>query len=116
MRKLATNLAEFIALEMRRLRDCAECYSNRQKYPRDWFTMVCEEPHIIVWIKINDAYWPAKLMSVNWTLNGSKTQVRLFASKTEMLWTECFLYSEEYPGNMNTRSACITAAMEVIII
>lgn len=102
---------------MRRFRKCAECYSNRHKYQRNWSTMLCDEPHLIVWAEYLEEYWPAKVMKVE-IKPSVKVYVQLFAERadTEISDPECFVYSEEYPGDAKTHPAYINAAIEVIII
>lgn len=103
----------FIDEKMESLNKCAECYSNETQYPNDWFTMVCAEPHIIVWVKIRKEYLPAKLMSID----GSKVHVRVFDdehSKADVLASKCSLYSERYPGKMRELSENIKKAKKVV--
>lgn len=109
---LVSNLLWFIDIEMDGLKKCSECYSNAVKYPDDWFTMVCDEPHLIVWVKYARDYWPAKLMSVD----GSKIHVRFFAERTnaDVPASKCIQYTEGYPIKRKKPSDSIKAAKKVI--
>lgn len=90
-------LQQFVSDEIDGLKKCGECYSNANYYPNNWFTMVCDEPHILAWVKFQGCnYWPVKVMAVN----GRILSVRFFGDHThaEVSASKCFLYSTECPG------------------
>lgn len=113
-RKLAKKLKLCIDHEMDSSKKCSQCYSNATEYPDDWFTMVCAKPHLIVWAKIqkNGQYLPAKLISID----GSRVHVRFFPEHTsaDLSASQCFLYSEEYPGKRKELPNSMEKAKEVV--
>lgn len=59
-------LMTFTRREMDSIRLCHECYKNANEHPADWFSMVCNERHPVVWAKQDTyPYWAAKLMASN---------------------------------------------------
>ncbi|XP_031639274.1 protein kinase C-binding protein 1-like [Contarinia nasturtii] len=78
---------------------CAECYMNALNHPNDWFTMVCDEAHLLVWASVKGyPYWPGKLMYAN--LAKDICYVRFFGKhdNAEVSHRNCYLYSEKNPG------------------
>lgn len=62
---IADLLKDMVHDEIDGLRKCADCYANAHAHPENWFTMVCNEPHIIAWAKFQGCnYWPVKVMMV----------------------------------------------------
>lgn len=59
-------LLKFTRDELHSIRLCHECYANANEHPNEWFSMVCNEHHPVVWAKLETyPYWPAKLMRRN---------------------------------------------------
>lgn len=84
--EIAKSLVDYLEVEIESVKKCAECYSNEYKYPDTYFTMVCNEPHLIVWAKKTGFnFWPAKLMSID----GQLINVSNFHMIN--LWMCCFL-------------------------
>lgn len=85
------------------LRKCSNCYANAHTYPENWFTMVCDEPHIVAWAKFQGCnFWPVKIMSAI----GRKLSVRFFGDHThaDIAATKCYLFSEESPAGKAAKS------------
>lgn len=112
-RSTAEELKELLEDEIDGLKKCGECYSNANYHPNEWFTMVCDEPHIIAWAKFQGCnYWPVKVMSVN----GRILSVRFFGDHThsDVAASKCFLYSKESPvKSAKARGALYKAAINV---
>lgn len=91
---------ERVCAEVESVLKCTQCHINAEIDRWNWFTMVCDVPHLIVWAhKRNSRYWPAKVMSVN-ELKGM-VNVRFFGGfqKHENVpISKCFLYSKSGPG------------------
>ncbi|XP_055306173.1 MYND-type zinc finger-containing chromatin reader ZMYND8-like [Sitodiplosis mosellana] len=97
MVKTAKSLEEYLEHEIKSVKKCIECYSNANKHPTNWSTMVCAKPHLVLWAKvIGYNYWPGKCMKVE----GDMVNVRFFGDYTEadVLATNCFLYSKTNPS------------------
>lgn len=45
-------LLDYFKEEIESVKKCAQCYRNANEAPNDWFTLVCDEPHLIVWAKM----------------------------------------------------------------
>lgn len=72
---------------------------NASEHPNDWFTMVCEQPHLLLWAKQKTyPYWPAKLMSVNSDKN--TVDVRFFGGHSRSVLTpkDCLMFSRKNPS------------------
>lgn len=104
-------LLEVTIAEISDIRMCHECYLNKKENPDKWFTMVCNEPHLLVWVKRKscEPYWPAKLMTIN-DDDSSTVNVRFFSdgsSKDDnnnfihrlvtVASNDCLLYTEHCP-------------------
>lgn len=88
-------MLDHIRDEIPKGKHCGECYRNSKKYPNCWFAMVCNEPHLVVWIERHDSlYWPAKLMSID-SLRGF-LHLQFFGdhSEVEVLSSSCFLCAD----------------------
>lgn len=112
--QVATMLKDVVADEIDGLRKCANCYANAHMYPENWFTMVCNEPHIIAWAKFQGCnFWPVKVMSVI----GRKLSVRFFGDHThaDISTAKCYLFSEQSPAGKSgkMRGAQYKNALEV---
>lgn len=108
----ARYLLNYINGEIESIKKCAECYSQAFNYPKRWFTMVCTEPHLIVWAKIvGFNYWPAKLMSID----DQQVNVRFFGDHThaDVSAKNCFLYSKKIPKASQTKTPEYRAALKV---
>lgn len=38
--------------EIESVKKCAECFINAHDKPNNWFTLVCNNPHLLVWAKL----------------------------------------------------------------
>lgn len=75
---------------------CAECYLGANQNPQNYFTDVCQQPHLLIWVKMKKfPYWPAKLMS----LYDNMANVRFFHEKTNarVPIVDCLMYSLDPP-------------------
>ena len=82
---------------------CGTCYANAHAYPDNWFTMVCDEPHIVAWAKFQGCnFWPVKIMAAV----GRKLSVRFFGDHThaDIAATKCFLFSEQSPAGKSAKT------------
>ncbi|XP_055306176.1 MYND-type zinc finger-containing chromatin reader ZMYND8-like [Sitodiplosis mosellana] len=98
--KAARALLNCIIEDVQSAKVCFECYLNANKHPDQWFSMVCDEPHLIIWIKKTGAnYWPAKLIKI---VTGQEVKVRLFGdhSYVDVSSSNCLLYSESSPSRI----------------
>lgn len=50
--KTSRILIDYFNEEIDSVKKCAECYRNANDAPDNWFTLVCDEPHLIVWAKM----------------------------------------------------------------
>lgn len=65
--------------------------------------MLCEHPHILVWAKCDDDYWPAKAMAMTTISNENRIYVQYFGGSRRCAYvepTECFLYSTIHPNGI----------------
>lgn len=89
-------LKDVVNEEIDGLRKCSTCYANAYADPENWFTMVCDEPHIVAWAKFHGCnYWPVKIMSAI----GRKLSVRFFGdhAHADVGAVKCYLFSEDSP-------------------
>ncbi|XP_031639284.1 protein kinase C-binding protein 1-like [Contarinia nasturtii] len=94
--EMAALLGNNFKEEIDSLQSCFECYMNALNHPNDWFTMVCEEPHLIVWSKVRGyPYWPGKIMCVD----VNDIYVNFFGEHENVIVSseKCFLYSDTNP-------------------
>lgn len=104
MVKTAKSLEKYTEMEIKSVKKCLECYSNANKYPNDWCTMVCSKVHPVIWGKvIGYKYWPGKAYSAN----QQSVSVRFFGDRTEadIAITNCFLYSAKNPSSKPVKSS-----------
>ncbi|XP_031639189.1 protein kinase C-binding protein 1-like [Contarinia nasturtii] len=99
----ANRFLTYVNAEVESIQCCFQCYKHSQIDRHHWFTMLCDEPHLLVWAYMkNFRYMPAKLMLI---LDGNRVTVRFFGGyhKQEDVATKnVFLYSEENPGKART--------------
>lgn len=96
-------LKDVVKEEIDGLRKCSTCYANAHAYPDNWFTMVCDEPHIVAWAKFQGCnFWPVKIMSAI----GRKLSVRFFGDHThaDIAAAKCYLFSEQSPAGKAAKS------------
>ena len=109
----AKDVLNCIDAEILFIKKCAECYIEAVKRnPKQSFTMVCTEPHLIVWARLGGfSYWPAKLMSATEHM----VNVRFFGDYThaDIPANNCYLYSKSSPKDPRYKSSQYRAAVEV---
>lgn len=85
---------------------CHQCYyrSNTQS---NWFTAVCDPPHLLVWARINghSDYEPAKVLGLNGS-GAKKLDVRFFADHEMAIIpaSNCYLFSKSKPLKTNQQT------------
>lgn len=92
-------LVKFTRNELYSIRLCHECYKNANDHPANWFLMVCEERHPVVWAKLDTyPYWPAKLMACNESEN--MVDVRFFGDNEQarVMSSFCTTYTKHCPS------------------
>ena len=118
MVKTAKSLKTYTEMEIKSIKTCTECYSNANKYPTEWCTMVCSKLHLVVWGKVvGYNYWPGKCMSIHST--GQLVNIRFFGDHTEadIAATNCFLYSTKNPSSKPVKSSdTYKSALKVIYL
>lgn len=93
------------------IRTCAECFENWINDPHNYFSNVCNNPHLIIYAKAEGfPYWPSKLMSIN----GNMANVAFFGDHTQadVPLKKCILYAKRNPIQ-NARPSEFTSALEV---
>lgn len=81
---------------------CHQCYyrSNTQE---NWFTAICNPPHLLVWARINghSDYAPAKVLGLNGggRAAAKRVDVRFFADHEMAVISpaNCYLFSKQKP-------------------
>lgn len=58
----ADSVKDYCADNTRLIEACSKCFINKSKDPINWFTDVCDSRHRVVWAKIQQFYWPAKVL------------------------------------------------------
>lgn len=99
--RIVKRLQKFCIKEIYDIEMCHQCYyrSNTQS---NWFTAVCNPPHLLVWARISghSGYAPAKVLGLN---GGSaatkKVDVRFFADHEMAVIpsSNCYLFSKRKP-------------------
>lgn len=120
--RMVKRLEKFCMKEIYDIEMCHQCYlrSNTQA---NWFTAVCDPPHLLVWTRINhlSCYAPAKVLG----LNGSsaalkKVDVRFFADHEMALVpaSNCYLFAKKAPSDKLYEQTKFkqTTALQVIIV
>ncbi|XP_031639200.1 uncharacterized protein LOC116351257 [Contarinia nasturtii] len=107
----ASALVTYLRDAIDSIQSCIECYMNALNHPNDWFTMVCDEPHLLVWAKMKGyPYWPVKLMRVD----EQKVLIRFFEDHQNakiMAKKNCFLYSHTNPAPLGYISIAYKSAL-----
>lgn len=87
----------YVRNEIDNLDTCPECYYTASENPQKHFTEVCQQPHLLIWVKMREGpCWPAKLMSIY----DNMAKVRFFQDKTNNVKVPivgCLLYSRDPP-------------------
>lgn len=94
-------LENFCMKEVYDMEMCHTCYykSNTQT---QWFTAVCDPPHLLVWTRINHLheYAPAKVLGLTGgTATSKKIDVRFFGDHEMSVVpsSNCYLFSKRKP-------------------
>lgn len=97
LKKVADELFELCHRDVKSIRACANCFEYWINDSDDYFTKVCDKPHMLVYAKLDRfPYWPAKVMSIH----GNVADVEFFGDHTQadIPMANCYLYSKQYPG------------------
>lgn len=99
--RIAKRLENFCMKEIYDIFMCHQCYhkSNTQS---NWFTGVCDPPHLLVWARVNghSDYAPAKVLGlIGSNASTKKIDVRFFGDHemAAISASNCFLYSDRKP-------------------
>lgn len=97
--KAAKSLVDLLEAEIYNLALCRQCYKNAYEHPENSFTMLCDHPHLLLWVNCGKyGFWPSKLMRCE---DDGTVTVRYFGDYTNATInsTECLLFSEKTPVN-----------------
>lgn len=120
--RIAKRLEKFCMKEIYDIEMCYQCYlrSNTQT---NWFTAVCNPPHLLVWARVNNqsGYAPAKILGLNGNAAARKVDVRFFADHEMALVSSsnCYVFSKQVPsGNFHeqTKFKRVTALQVIIVL
>lgn len=93
---IARQLEKWCVLEMYNIEMCSQCF-GRAIDSSDWFTEVCDPPHLMVWAKVAGyPWWPAKLIGIA----SNRLDVRFFGDyeMATVSAQECYLYPSKNPN------------------
>ncbi|XP_031637195.1 zinc finger MYND domain-containing protein 11-like isoform X2 [Contarinia nasturtii] len=105
--KYAIKQLGFLKVEIDSVKKCIQCHihANDIVTRPNWFTMVCDRPHIIVWAKQSKKYLPGKVMCAN----EQGVNVRFFGGTLEYRLNanvhKCLLYSKQSLNNTSTEQS-----------
>lgn len=89
--------------EMYDMEICDQCFLRSNEYKNDdWFTKVCNPPHLLVWAKASThPFWPAKVIA----RARNKLDVRFFGQHEMSIVhpNNCFLFSWENPNRLRNQ-------------
>lgn len=97
---IAKRLEQFCKKEVYDIEMCVDCFerSNTQK---DWFTEVCNPPHLLVWARESGhrPFKPAKVIGLGNKVT-KKIDVRFFGDHdmADVSISDCYLFSKEFAG------------------
>lgn len=95
---IARQLETWCGKEMYDIEICGQCFIRAMDLT-DWFTEVCDPPHLLVWAKLAGyPFWPAKVIGITSTAN--RLDVRFFGDHdmANVSAQECFLYPSHNPN------------------
>lgn len=106
----ARALYDHFVEEVESVKKCVDCHSNALA-PIEWFEMPCSKPHLVVWAKMKEMFWPAKVMDVE----DQMLSVRYFGDHTHayVAATNCYLFSIWSPNKTRNLSIAYRNAMQV---
>ncbi|XP_031637989.1 uncharacterized protein LOC116350358 [Contarinia nasturtii] len=99
----ASKLHTFCMKETEIITDCAGCYENKRLKPTQWRTMACDEPHLILVVKLKNGLEPAKFISA--TDDRELVKVVLFGHDTfiKIPTQSCRLYAMKISAEVNVK-------------
>lgn len=92
---------ESVTNDLKFMKNCISCYEHICNNPHDWISNVCESPHLLLWVNIEQitywpvdkgfTYWPCKVLSVK----DSTLEVVFFGDHKfcQVVASDCYLYS-----------------------
>lgn len=95
---IARQLEKWCSKEMYDLEMCGQCF-GRAIDSDDWFTEMCDPPHLLVWAKVAGyPWWPAKLIGIMTSAN--RLDVRFFGDHdmATVVAQDCLLYPSANPN------------------
>lgn len=95
----AKRLRKLVKDEIFNLISCAKCYENEFHHSDQSVTMLCDYPHLLLWVDYEDyGYWPSKLMHYE---NDGKLTLRYFGDNTKSTERpeKCLMLSKGIPQN-----------------
>lgn len=102
--RLAREMESFCDLEMYDIEMCSDCF-DRSNTMANWFTEVCNPPHLLIWAKMNGyPYWPAKVIGVvGRRFANIRIDVRFFGGhkRTKVPPANCKLFSDNPNTHLN---------------
>lgn len=113
--KTALDLCQFVCIEIEIVKCCQNCFWNRIENPDKWFEMACDEPHLLIFAKMQEyQLWPAKLMSAN----GQFADIISFGNHEHSVVpvTSCSLYSKANLSSEETETSQFQSAINVSLI
>lgn len=106
---IARELEKRCAKEMYDIEMCGQCYerANNPHKVDDWFTEVCDPPHLLVWAKLSGhPYRPAKVIGIT---ASNELDVRFFYDHkiAKVLPRDCFVYPSRNPNKRRLNAAVV---------
>lgn len=96
--RVAKRMERLCSKEMYDIEMCHECYQNSNMLD-EWFTEVCDPPHLLVWARIKGAqyYAPAKVLGFT---ASKRIDARFFGTHdmSSVNQSDCFIYSRQNPN------------------
>lgn len=105
MKTMVKQLAEFCEQELYNIDVCSECYRNANAEEGNGLAMVCKNPHLLVWARMDltQNYFPAKAMAITKSSTNPQIHVQFFGlSICDALVnpSDCYLFSKKCPNGV----------------
>lgn len=122
----AAKLLAFCSLQLKFMKNCANCIEHYHENIDDWMVKMCDLPHLVVWVEIEGVdfwpsakgfnCWPAKVLGVD----GSSLEIAFFGHHQFSIVNvdNCYLYSGRQANFVKTAlmQQDMSVALEVISI
>lgn len=96
--QISRQLEQWCAKVMYDIEICGQCFIRAMDMT-DWFTEVCDPPHLLVWARVEGyPFWPAKVIGILTTAN--RLDVRFFGDHdmANVAAQDCLLYPSKNPN------------------